>query len=169
MEPMTTPDPNSCFRCGAAPGLFSGLRFDARLGAVICPKCAPELERDLEEKARLIAEQAETILVTTTPGLDGYRVDEYLGIEGVEFVIGTGVFSEFTTDLQDFFGKRSTAFESKLQVARREALQALKFLAAEKGANAIVGIDLDYTEFSGNRIGLIANGTLVRVSEEQKS
>ena len=40
---------------------------------------------------------------------------------------------------------------------------ALKILAAEKGANAVVGVDLDYTEFSGNRVGLILNGTLVKV------
>ena len=53
-------------------------------------------------------------------------------------------------------------FESKLQQAKQTAFTLLKTRAAEKGANAVVGIDLDYTEFTGNRIGLILNGTLVR-------
>jgi uncharacterized protein YbjQ (UPF0145 family) len=101
------------------------------------------------------------VVVTTTPGIDGYRIRKYLGIESVEFVIGTGAFSEITTSIADFFGARSSAFEKKLRAAKEHAMDALKYIAAEKGANAVVAIDLDYTEFTGNRIALIINGTLV--------
>jgi uncharacterized protein YbjQ (UPF0145 family) len=104
---------------------------------------------------------SQNVLVTTTPGIDGHRIKKYLGIESVEFVIGTGVFSEVTTSIADFFGMRSTAFEKKLQSAKKGTMDALKFLAAERGANAIVGVDMDYCEFSGNRIALIISGTLV--------
>jgi uncharacterized protein YbjQ (UPF0145 family) len=100
--------------------------------------------------------------VTTTPSIDGHRITKHLGIESVEFVIGTGVFSEVSTSFADFFGLRSTAFESKLQVAKTIAMDSLKCLSVERGATAIVGIDIDYCEFTGNRIALIINGTLVR-------
>jgi uncharacterized protein YbjQ (UPF0145 family) len=103
-----------------------------------------------------------TDIVTTTPTLEGHQIVAYLGIESVEIVIGTGLFVELTGEIADFFGQRSKGFEGKLQNAKRVAFQALKTLAAQQDANAVVGIDLDYTEFSGNRIGLIVNGTLVR-------
>jgi len=117
------------------------------------------------KKQRLIElkQLSQNVIVTTTPGIDGYRVKEYLGIESVEFVIGTGVFSEVSSSIADFFGARSSAFEQKLRAAKQHATESLKFLAAEKGANAVVAVDLDYTEFSGNRIALIINGTLVRI------
>jgi uncharacterized protein YbjQ (UPF0145 family) len=73
-----------------------------------------------------------------------------------------GLFVELTGEIADFFGQRSKGFEGKLQNAKRVAFQALKTLAVQQDANAVVGIDMDYTEFSGNRIGLIVNGTLVR-------
>jgi uncharacterized protein YbjQ (UPF0145 family) len=107
------------------------------------------------------------VVVTTTPGIDGYSVKRYLGIESVEFVIGTGIFSEVSSSIADFFGARSSAFEKKLRAAKQHALGALKFVAAEKGANAVVAVDLDYTEFTGNRIALIINGTLVFVEPVQ--
>jgi uncharacterized protein YbjQ (UPF0145 family) len=115
------------------------------------------------EKKRIerLVEISRNVLVTTTPGIDGHRIRKYLGIESVEFVIETGVFSEVTSSIADFFGARSTAFESKIRAPKKEAMDALKFLAAEQGANAIIGVDLDYCEFSGNRIALIINGTLV--------
>jgi uncharacterized protein YbjQ (UPF0145 family) len=54
--------------------------------------------------------------------------------------------------------------ETKLRAAKDQAMNTLKYIAAEKGANAVIGIDLDYTEFSGNRIALIINGTLVKLA-----
>jgi uncharacterized protein YbjQ (UPF0145 family) len=116
-----------------------------------------------EDRRERVRQASQHVLVTTTPTVDGYRAVRYLGIESVEFVIGTGPWSEITTDLADFFGRRSRAFERKLQDAKQFAMQALKYVAAEKGANAVIGVDLDFTEFSGNRIGLILNGTLVQL------
>ena len=105
------------------------------------------------------------MIVTTTSSVDGYHVRKYLGVESVEYVIGTGIFSEITTDFQDFFGRRSSAFEQKLQTAKKNAMDGLKMIAAKQGANAIIGLDLDYSEFSGNRVVLIVNGTLVRLAQ----
>ena len=111
----------------------------------------------IEQRIRM----SKSVLLTTTPSIDGCRITRYLGVESVEFVIGTGAFSEISTSIADFFGLRSSAFENKLQSAKKAAMDALKILAAERGANAVVGVDLDYCEFSGNRIALIINGTLV--------
>jgi len=159
-----------CSRCGEKQGIWAALNVDLANGAYYCPRCveAFELERakaaDVEKQRmeKLILE-SRTVLVTTTPNIDGYRVKKYLGIESVEFVIGSGVFSEISSSIADFFRARSSAFEKKLRQAKQHAMGALKFAAIEKGANAVVGIDLDYTEFSNNRIGLIINGTLVLV------
>ena len=126
---------------------------------------APE-ERAWKEQVRFehLRELAKQVILTTTHTIDGHRVKRYRGIESVEFVIGTGLFSEITTDFQDFFGRRSTAFERKLQEAKKTAFDTLAMIAAERGANAILGTDVDYAEFSGNRIGLVVNGTLVEIA-----
>jgi len=142
------------------------LSADVRAGAYTCPACTAAIAREEQEKLEHLRQLASKIVLTTTHSIDGRRVAKYLGIESVEYVIGTGVFSEITTDVQDFFGRRSTGFESKLQAAKRTAFETLAMIAAERGANAIVGIDIDYTEFSGNRVGLVVNGTLVELAAD---
>jgi uncharacterized protein YbjQ (UPF0145 family) len=122
-------------------------------GAEYCDECA----------AKYIREGINQVQMTTTQSIDGHRVARYIDIESVEVIAGSGVLSEFGGDVSDFLGARSSAFEQKLHKAKRTALDKLRFLAFEKGGNAVIGIDLDYTEFSGNRIGLIANGTIVEV------
>jgi len=153
-----------CSRCGAG---MSFLWFET-----LCPKCVDadlkqQKEDERRRRERLREEEENTlqaaaaVIVSTTPNLDGWRVERYIGIESIECVIGTGLFSEITTDFQDFFGRRSSAFEKKLQTAKKNAFDALKYLAAQKGGNAVIGIDMDYTEFSGNRIGLIVTPSSV--------
>ena len=103
------------------------------------------------------------VILTTTNNVEGYAINKYLGIESVEIVIGTGVISEFTSAITDIFGERATAFERKLADAKQEALHRLQVIAAQRGANAVVGVDIDYTEFASNRIGVVVNGTLVSI------
>lgn len=128
-----------------------------------CPDCRLLETEEQRQRLKQLREAGSKIIVTTTPSVDGTVIETYIGIESVEFVIGTGVFSEIGSEFQDFFGLRSKGFENKLQKAKQSAMEALRMLAAEKGADAIVGTDLDYTEFSGNRVGLILNGTLVKL------
>ena len=125
-----------------------------------------ERERKTAERHRLdqLRQNADKVIVTTTNHVEGCVVKQYLGVESVEFVVGTGIFSEITTDFQDFFGKRPSAFERKLQTAKEQSFKMLRLIAAKKGANAVIGIDLDYSEFAGNRVALIINGTLVKVA-----
>jgi uncharacterized protein YbjQ (UPF0145 family) len=156
-----------CSRCGKDFGGMFGFLTADLAGENLCLDCqSKEFQRqDAQAKRETeIKKLAESVLVTTTPSVEGHRVTSYLGIESVEIVIGTGFFSELSGDVSDFFGQRSKGFEGKLQDAKRVAFHLLRTRAAGKGANAVIGIDLDYTEFSGNRIGLILNGTLVRVT-----
>jgi len=108
-------------------------------------------------------DELRNIIITTTHNIDGYKVIKYLGIESIEYVLGTGVFSEITSSFQDFFGARSTAYETKLGKAKKNVIDGLKYLAHLKGGNAVIGVNLNYTEFSGDRVGLIASGTIVQV------
>jgi uncharacterized protein YbjQ (UPF0145 family) len=143
----------------------------ADLTTPICPECetrAREIQQQEqqreEQRKQEIAQRAAKVLLTTTPTIEGHRIVAYLGIESVEIVIGTGFLSELSGEISDFFGQRSKMFEAKLAEAKRVAFDLLKSRAVEKSSNAVVGIDLDYTEFSGNRIALIVNGTLVRAA-----
>ncbi len=145
----------TCTQCATKAGFLARLTFHNVHNQDMCGNCAQ----------KYIDNGTRNIVLTSTHSVDGYRITDYLGIESVEIVIGTGMFSEISSSIDDFFGTRSTAFEYKLARAKETAFKKLKLLAFEKGANAVVGVDLDYTEFSGNRIGLIVNGTLVALGQ----
>lgn len=85
----------------------------------LCPECAQVQANEIKT----------SVMVTTTPRFDGFRVTRYIGVESVEVVMGTGLFSEFAGDIADFFGSRSTAFEKKLQEAKEAAINRLKYIA----------------------------------------
>ena len=155
-----------CTRCGKSSGLMSIFTTDLGATSYTCDDCQQLIAREDRDREVRLRELAKSVLVTTTHSIDGWKVEKYLGIESVECVIGTGMFSEISSGVSDFLGMRSTAFEKKLQTAKASTFEAIKMLAAQVGGNAIVGIDMDYTEFSGNRIGLIVNGTVVQVVRE---
>lgn len=142
-----------CATCSKEGGFLKSLTFQDIHGKTYCSPCGTAYIE------RMIA----TVPVTTTPTIEGRRIKRYVGIESVEIVVGTGAFSEFAGDISDFFGARSTEFEQKLKKARKTAIDKLRFIGVERGGNAVVGIDLDYTEFSNNRVGVIANGTVVEL------
>lgn len=145
-----------CVKCGDTGGILKNATYVSIRGEEYCPVCAK----------KYIDDGIKEIRISTTNNIDGYKVSKYIDIESVEVVIGTGVFSEFGGEIADFFGTRSSAFEQKLQKAKRAAFDKIKFLAFEKCGNAVIGIDIDYTEFTGNRIGVIVNGTIVEIEKE---
>jgi uncharacterized protein YbjQ (UPF0145 family) len=153
----------NCRRCGKSQGIFGVFTADILADSYYCDACKQQISSENRIRGKQLREMAASVVVTTTHHIDGWKVEKYLGIESVECVIGTGIFSEISSDVRDFLGMRSTGFEKKLQTAKKGAFDAIKVLAAQKGGNAIVGVDIDYTEFSGNRIGLIVNGTVVQI------
>ncbi|WP_314276072.1 heavy metal-binding domain-containing protein [Capnocytophaga sputigena] len=103
------------------------------------------------------------MILTTTPTLEGQPIKQYLGIVTGETIIGANAIKDFMAGLTDFFGGRSTTYEKVLIEAKESALAELQQRAAQKGANAIVGIDLDYETVGadGGMLMVTVSGTAV--------
>ncbi|MCG2652272.1 heavy metal-binding domain-containing protein [Alloprevotella tannerae] len=103
------------------------------------------------------------MILTTTPTIEGYPVKQYLGIVASETIIGANVFRDIMAGLRDFFGGRSSSYEEVLKKAKDTALQELQERATAMGANAVIGIDLDYETVgaNGSMLMVTASGTAV--------
>lgn len=97
------------------------------------------------------------MIMTTTNQLEGRDINKYLGIVTGEAIMGANLFKDFFAGIRDIVGGRSAAYEEELQKARRIAFAEMEEKAIRVGANAIIGIDLDY-----ETIG--ANGSMLMVS-----
>ena len=103
------------------------------------------------------------MLVTTTNSVDGRTVQRYLGIVTGEAILGANLFRDLFAGIRDIVGGRSAAYEKELTRARQIALEEMIQQAQQMGANAILGVDLDY-EVLGQANGLLmvsASGTAV--------
>jgi len=106
------------------------------------------------------------MIVTTTPSIEGRQVREYLGIVSGEAILGANIFRDLFAGVRDIVGGRSGSYEKVLGEARETALQELQEAARLRGADAVVGVDLDY-EVLGQGNGMLmvtASGTAVRLS-----
>ncbi len=105
------------------------------------------------------------MIVTTTSYIEGKKVEEYKGIVFGEVITGVNVLKDFAAGMRNFFGGRSQSYENELTAAREEALREMEERAAQKGANAVIGVDIDY-EVLGADNGMLmvtASGTAVVV------
>ena len=84
------------------------------------------------------------MIITTTPTIEGHPIKEYKGIVFGEVVSGVNFLKDFAADMRNFFGGRSGSYEEELLAARRQALAELEQRARDIGANAVVGVDVDY-------------------------
>lgn len=108
------------------------------------------------------------MIVTTAHNVDGYQVTRQLGVITAECVFGMNVFRDFFAAIRDVFGGRSQATQNVLRDARETCLTELKAEAIARGANAIIAVDLDYNEFSGDgksMLFLVASGTAVYIEK----
>ena len=105
------------------------------------------------------------MIVTTTPSIEGKTIKEYKGIVVGEVISGVDFIKDFAAGLSNFFGGRSQSYEGELIAARESALQEMQSRAERLGANAVVGIDLDYEVLGsgGNMLMVTASGTAVYV------
>lgn len=90
------------------------------------------------------------MLISTTPTIEGRHILEYKGVVTGETIIGANVLKDFMAGLRDFFGGRSGTYEKVLREAKDTALREMEDRARELGANAIVGVDLDYEAIGQN-------------------
>ena len=104
------------------------------------------------------------MILTTTPGVEGKRIVEYKGIVFGEVIAGVNFVRDFAAGISNFFGGRSMAYEEELSNARETALRELWERAEALGANAVVGVDIDYEVLGANNgmMMVSASGTAVR-------
>lgn len=107
------------------------------------------------------------MIVTTTSSIEGKRITQYVGLVGGEAILGANIFKDFFASIRDIVGGRSAAYESELRKAKDIAINEMLEQAKRFGANAVVGVDLDYETIGsgqgGNMIMVSANGTAVVV------
>ena len=101
------------------------------------------------------------MITTTTQSIEGHPIREYRGIVVGEAIMGANVVRDVFASITDIVGGRSGAYESKLQDARDTALNELEQRALAMGANAVVGVDLDYEVVGQSMLMVSASGTAV--------
>jgi len=102
---------------------------------------------------------------STTPSIEGKKISQYHGVVTGEAILGANIFKDFFAGIRDIVGGRSAAYEKELRKARQVAFEEMEQEAAELGANAVVGIDIDY-ETVGARGGMLmvsVSGTAVTI------
>lgn len=102
------------------------------------------------------------MLITTTPNLEGMKILCYLNVVFGEVIVGTDIGKDFAAGFTNLFGGRSGEYEESLAEARQDAIEEMKKRAEDIGANAIVGVDIDY-ESHAQMLMVIASGTAVTV------
>lgn len=94
------------------------------------------------------------MIITTTPAIEGRKIREYRGIVTGEAILGANIFRDLFAGIRDIVGGRSAAYEKELRHARETAMAEMTTSATEIGANAVVGVDLDY-EVLGQGNGML--------------
>ena len=107
------------------------------------------------------------MLVTTTPSFEGKRITNYLGLVSGEAILGANIFRDLFAGIRDIVGGRSAAYESELRKAKEIAIREMQDQASALGANAVVGVDLDYETVGGGTMLMVsasAYGCRLRVT-----
>jgi uncharacterized protein YbjQ (UPF0145 family) len=107
------------------------------------------------------------MLLTTTDSLDGRRIGVYLGVISADVVMGSNALRDFFAAIRDVIGGRAGSYEKIFTNAKKEALDDLSEKAKELGADAVIGIDMDYQIIGGDKKTLLmvsANGTAVKLA-----
>ena len=105
------------------------------------------------------------MIVTTTPSVEGRRITEYKGVVFGEVIAGVNFVKDFVAGLSNFFGGRSGTYEEELINARQQALDEMEQRASQLGADAGVGVDIDYDVLGADNgmLMVTASGTAVRL------
>ena len=105
------------------------------------------------------------MIISTTPTLEGRPIKDYLGIVTGEVIVGANIFKDLFAGIRDIVGGRAGAYEGALRDARRQAYEELAYEAERIGADAVVGVDLDYEVVgqNGSMLMVSISGTAVRL------
>ena len=105
------------------------------------------------------------MIISTTPTLEGRTIAEYRGLVTGEAILGANIFKDLFAGIRDIVGGRSGAYEQELAKARTIAIEEMTVAASALGADAVVGVDLDYEKVGqgGSMLMVTASGTAVRL------
>jgi uncharacterized protein YbjQ (UPF0145 family) len=103
------------------------------------------------------------MIITTTPGVEGHPIEEYLGIVTGEAILGAHIGRDILATFTDIVGGRSQEYEEEVRKARGIALDEMSAEAASKGGNAVVGVDIDYEVIRQGMLMVAASGTAVKL------
>lgn len=156
-----------CSECGREIGLFNSYGP----GGTLCKQCNisqikgpddPKVKAESEATAEI-----QSVMLTTETYPEGLKITKRIEVVTAECAFGMNIFKDLFAGVRNIVGGRSEAVQKTMRDTRRTALYELKKEAYEVGANAVVGVDLDYIELSaaGNMVLLVASGTAVRVEE----
>lgn len=101
------------------------------------------------------------MIYATTNVLEGYVIKEYLGVIAGEAIMGANAFKDFSAGIRDIVGGRSGSYEGQLREAKMLAMEDMTAKAQALGANAVIGIDLDYETIRGSMLMVSVSGTAV--------
>lgn len=142
-------------------------------GAALERELDRKAQKTLAEELKRIAERNENIrangyrhIILTTEAISPFPVEERLGIITAECAYGMNIFKDVFAAFSDFFGGRSDVTQNLLKDARENVLFELRKEAFERGADAVVAVDLDYSEFSGggkSMLFMVASGTAIKI------
>lgn len=123
----------------------------------LCKKSKPSIPHSL------LHQNTNPMLITTTYQVDGQPIRQYLGVISAESIIGANFLKDILANLTDFFGGRSNTYEKVLREGKETVLRELQNQASMMGANAIVGVDIDYNTVgaNGSMLMVVATGTAV--------
>ena len=103
------------------------------------------------------------MIVTTTNGVEGRPVSQYLGVVCAQSVLGVHAFKDVAAGMRNVFGGRSKSYENELSGGVAATVQELEQQASELGADAVIGVDIDYETVGNNMLMVSASGTAVKL------
>jgi uncharacterized protein YbjQ (UPF0145 family) len=104
------------------------------------------------------------MIVATTPAIEGRSIADYLGVVAAQGVLGVNVFKDVAAGMRNIFGGRSQSYENELASGVSDALVELEKQAAQLGAEAVLGVDIDYEALENNMLMISASGTAVTLA-----
>ena len=105
------------------------------------------------------------MIVSTTHDIDGKRVTTYLGVVTGETIVGANLLRDIQASARDIFGGRSGAYENELRKARESAIAEMQEEAQKLGADAVIGVDIDYESIRGSMLMVSISGTAVKLGD----
>jgi uncharacterized protein YbjQ (UPF0145 family) len=104
------------------------------------------------------------MIVTTTPSVEGRSVTSYLGVVAAQGVLGVNAFKDVAAGMRNIFGGRSKSYENELASGVSDSLVELEEQAQKLGADAVIGVDIDYESVGSQMLMISASGTAVRLA-----